>query len=194
MHIKKDLFDIFSAMLIQQPLTDHKSLFRTYPSTFTTDEIVENLSHLQFTHLVPTPNPEDPSQPLMTRTTTTFSMSSAMAKNLGKHFLNARLVENAVDPQNRSMKDRGIYSPTPKGKFMVQEFSQRASVSIRHLHAPLSLVQSFRIVHFERLPDDDQLSFSRANMTHAFKVMLDWLPTDTMMLDDMGGMLLCSFI
>ncbi|KAI9263518.1 hypothetical protein EDC94DRAFT_518315, partial [Helicostylum pulchrum] len=178
---------IYSALLIQQPLSDHRSLFRNYHSTFTTDEAVESLGRLQFTHLVSTPNPLDSSQPLLTRTTTTFSMSRDMAKILGQHFLNARLSENATDPQNRTMKDRGIWAPTPKGKFMIHNFSQRARVPIQHMHATLSKIHNFQIVLFERLLDDDQISFSRPNMTQAFKVMMEWLPTDNLMIDEIGG-------
>ncbi|KAI8639874.1 hypothetical protein BD408DRAFT_484516 [Parasitella parasitica] len=183
----KDLFDLYSALLIQQPLADHRSLFRTYPSTFTTDEAVESLGHLEFTHLVSAPNPLDASNPILTRTTTTFSMSRAMAKTLGQHFINARLAENATDPQNRTMKDRGIWSPTPKGKFMIQDFSHRARVPIKHMQAHLARIQTFSIVQFERLLDDDQISFSRQNMIDAFKTMMEWLPTDHIMIDDIGG-------
>ncbi|KAI9485704.1 MAG: hypothetical protein EXX96DRAFT_515213 [Benjaminiella poitrasii] len=183
----KDLFDLYSALLIQQPLTDHRSMFRTYPSTFTTDEAVEILGHLEFTQLVSTPNPIDPSSPILTRTTTTFNMSRTMAKNLGQHFINARLVENATDPQNRTMKDRGIWAPTPKGKFMIQDFSHRARVPIKHMQTSLARVHSFSVVMFERLLDDDQISFSRPNMMEAFKTMLEWLPTDSIMIDDIGG-------
>jgi hypothetical protein len=184
------LYDLYSALLIQLPLSDHRSLFRNYPSTFTTDEAVESLGYLQFTHLVSAPNPLDPSHPILTRTTTTFSMSREMAKTLGQHFINARLAENATDPQNRTMKDRGIWSPTPKGKFIIQDFSQRARVSIKHMQTPLSRIHNFQIVQFERLLDDDQLSFSRPNMTQAFKTMMEWLPTDNLMIDDIGGKLI----
>ncbi|OAC99461.1 hypothetical protein MUCCIDRAFT_42170 [Mucor lusitanicus CBS 277.49] len=188
----KDLFDIYSALLIQQPLTDHRSLFRTYPSTFTTDEAVESLGNLEFTHLVSTPNPLDASNPILTRTTTTFSMSRAMAKTLGQHFINARLTENATDPQNRTMKDRGIWSPTPKGKCMIQDFSRRARVPIKHMQSHLARIQTFPIVQFERLLDDDQISFSRQNMIEAFKTMMEWLPTDTILFDDVAGKLVGS--
>ncbi|KAI7902727.1 uncharacterized protein BX663DRAFT_552132 [Cokeromyces recurvatus] len=183
----KDLFDLWAALLIQLQLTDHRSLFRTYPSTFTTDEAVEILSHLEFTQLVSTSNPLDPSNPILSRTTTTFNMSRTMAKTLGQHFINARLVENATDPQNRTMKDRGIWIPTPKGKYMIQDFGHRARVSIKHMQSSLARVYSFPIVRLERLLDDDQLSLSRSNLMEIFKIMMEWLPTDTIMIDDVGG-------
>lgn len=167
---RQDMFDLYAALLIQLPLTDHRSLFRTYPSSFTTDEAVKCLADLKFTHIVRTPDPSDPTRQLATRTTTTFSMTPPMAKALGQHLLNARLIENAADPQNRTMKDKGIWQPTPKGKFMIQEFSKRAHVPISHMQQPLSRVESFKIFAFERLAEDDKLAFSRANMTEAFKV------------------------
>jgi len=116
-----------------------------------------------------------------------------MAKTLGQHFINARLTENATDPQNRTMKDRGIWSPTPKGKYMIQDFSRRARVPFKHMQPHLAPIQTFPIVQFERLLDDDQISFSRQNMIEAFKTMMEWLPTDTILFDDVAGKLLVSF-
>lgn len=115
-----------------------------------------------------------------------------MAKTLGQHFINARLTENATDPQNRTMKDRGIWSPTPKGKCMIQDFSRRARVPIKHMQSHLARIQTFPIVQFERLLDDDQISFSRQNMIEAFKTMMEWLPTDTILFDDVAGKLVGS--
>ncbi|KAI9312226.1 hypothetical protein BX666DRAFT_1989839 [Dichotomocladium elegans] len=183
----KDLFDLFSAFLIQLPLTDHRSLFRTYPCTFTTEEAVKCLADLKFTHVVRTIDPNDATRHVATRTTTTFSMSPKMAKALGTHMLNARLVEDAVNPQNRTMKDRGIWRPTPKGKYMIHEFSKRAHVSIQHLGDTLARVQNFKIFVFDRLRADDRLAFSRPNMTNAFRTMFAWLPMERLIADDVGG-------
>lgn len=164
------MFDLWSAFLIQIPLTDHRSFFRTYPSTFTTEEAVKVLGDLKFTHVVRTVDPNDPTRHVATRTTTTFSMSPNMAKTLGTYMVNARLAEDAVNPQNRTMKDKGIWRPTPKGKFLAQEFAQRAHVSMSHMQDPLSRIGNFKIFALERLRVDDRLSFSRVNLTNAFKV------------------------
>ncbi|KAL0079297.1 regulator of G protein signaling domain-containing protein [Phycomyces blakesleeanus] len=182
----KDLFDIFGAFLIQTPLKDHRSIFRTYPNSITTDEAVLTLSDLKFVHVIRTPDPNDPNVQIATRTTTTFSMTREMAKTLGQHMLNSRLAENAADPQNRTMKDRATWYVTPKGKYMVQDFSQRAGVSISHIQKSLDRIDSFRIVKFDRLIDTDSLSFARPNMTTAFKTMMAWLPTETLLADDVG--------
>lgn len=93
-----------------------------------------------------------------------------MAKTLGQHFLNARLIENASDPTNRTMRDKGVWQVTPKGKYMIQDFSHRAHVSTSHMRESLSRIESFKIFVFERLTDDDKLAFARANLTAAFQV------------------------
>lgn len=164
------MFDLWSALLTQIPLTDHRSFFRSYPSTFTTEEAVKILGDLKFTHVVRTVDPNDPTRHVATQTTTTFSMSPNTAKTLGTYMVNARLAEDAVNPQNRTMKDKGIWRPTPKGKFLAQEFAQRAHVSMSHMQDPLSRIGNFKIFALERLRVDDRLSFSRVNLTNAFKV------------------------
>ena len=164
------MFDLFSALLIQVPLTDHRSLFRTYPGTFSTEEAIKVLADLKFTHVVRTPDPADPTRHLATRTTTTFSMSANMAKTLGTHFLNGRLAEDAVNPQNRTMKDKGIWRPTPKGKYMVQQFAKRAHVAIDHVLNAMTRIDSFKVFPLERLASDDRLAFNRNNLTNCFRV------------------------
>ncbi|KAI7853369.1 hypothetical protein BDC45DRAFT_606594 [Circinella umbellata] len=183
----KDLFDLFSALLIQMPLTEHRSFFRTYPGTFTTEEAVKSLADLKFTHVVRIPDPADPTRQIATRTTTTFSMSPTMAKALGTHILNGRLAEDALNPQNRTMKDKGIWRPTPKAKYMIQQFSKRAHVSVSHMQESMSRIDSFKIFTFDRLNKDDQLEFNRNNMSNGFRTMMAWLPTEKLLADDVGG-------
>ena len=164
------MFDLFSALLIQMPLTEHRSFFRTYPGTFTTEEAVKSLADLKFTPVVRIPDPADPTRQIATRTTTTFSMSPDMAKALGTHILNGRLAEDALNPQNRTMKDKGIWRPTPKAKYMIQQFSKRAHVSVSHMQESMSRIDSFKIFTFDRLHKDDQLEFNRNNMSNGFRV------------------------
>ncbi|KAI9256663.1 hypothetical protein BDA99DRAFT_517018 [Phascolomyces articulosus] len=183
----KDLFDLFSALLIQMPLTEHRSFFRTYAGTFTTEEAIKSLADLKFTHVVRTPDPADPTRQISTRTTTTFSMTPIMAKTLGTHVLNARLAEDALNPQNRTMKDKGIWRPTPKAKYMIQQFSKRAHVSVSHMQESMARIDSFKIFTFERLHKDDKLAFNRPNMTNCFRTMMAWLPTEKLLADDVGG-------
>ncbi|KAI8139438.1 hypothetical protein BJV82DRAFT_627234 [Fennellomyces sp. T-0311] len=184
----QDLNDLFAALVIQHGLRDHRYRFRTIPASFVFIEGIEVLGHLQFTHVMRTPDPADPSRVIATRTVTTFTMAPKMARTLGQHFCASRLVENAIDPANHNLRDKAIYIMTPKSKFFIQDFSQRAQVSIKHMEAGLSRIDSFNIVRLERLPQhDDQLAFSRPNMTLAFKTMMAYMPMESLLADDAGG-------
>ncbi|CEG77704.1 hypothetical protein RMATCC62417_12409 [Rhizopus microsporus] len=194
----KDLYDMFSAVLLQIELTDHRTFFRTYPYTFTTDEAIKVMSSLQFIHVHRQPDPSDPSRQISTRTTTTFTMDTTTAKNMIQYFLSARLIMNATDPNNWTVKDKGLWCPTLKGKYILEEFADYTQVEMKNsliaaLNAPymvpsVSGSTGGRIIKLDRLTDhDDQITFSRANMTIAFKAMLASLPLDALVLDDVGG-------
>lgn len=190
---------MFAAVLFQVTLTDHRVMFRTYPYTFTTDEAAKAMSELVFIHLHRHPDPADPSRQVATRTTTTFSMDYATAKNIIQHFLSARLIMSATDPSNLNVRDRGLYCPTLKGKYVLEEFTDYTQVEmtaslIAALNAPhMSLGSSgstgSRIITLDRLADyDDQITFSRPNMTAAFKTMISSLPLDVLLMDEIGGL------
>ncbi|CAO3594547.1 unnamed protein product [Absidia cylindrospora] len=133
---------------------DHRSLFRTYPASFTTDNMIEVLDHLQFTHVLRQPDPHDPHKQLETKTITTFSMTRTMAKQLGQHFLTARLIESASDPTGtRTMKDRSIWTVTSKGKWMVYNFAERGHVAWNeqsHTSMALKVVPDRKVVLLDR--------------------------------------------
>ncbi|CDH57913.1 probable regulator of g-protein signalingprotein [Lichtheimia corymbifera JMRC:FSU:9682] len=184
----QDLNDLFAALVIQHGLRDHRYRFRTIPNSFVFAEAIEVLGHLQFTHIIKAPDPADPSRLIATRTTTTFSMSPKMGKTLAQHFATSRLLENAIDPSNRVMKDKAIWLLSPKGKYVIQDFSHRARVSIQSLQSALTKIDAFNVVVLERLSDrDDRLAFARPNMTIAFKTMMAYLPMESLLADDAGG-------
>lgn len=181
--------------MLQIELTDHRVLFRTYPYTFTTDEAAKVLNCLKFIYIARSPDPEDPTRQIATRTTTTFSMGFSSAKNLLQEFLWARLIKNTTDPDNWYVKDRGVWSPTLKGKHVIEGFARDTQMKISErlktaLDSPsISDGPSGRLIVLDRLTEnDDQLTFSRPNMTTAFSAMLSNLPTDELMIDDVGGL------
>lgn len=189
---------MFSAVLLQVALTDHRVMFRTYPYTFTTDEAAKVMSSLVFIHVHRCPDLTDPSRQVATRTTTTFSMDYPTAKNLIQHFLSSRLIMSATDPTNWSVRDRGLWCPTLKGKYVMEEFTDYTQVEmtetlIAALNAPYMSPGSSgstgsRIILLDRLIDnDDQITFSRPNMTAAFKAMMSSLPHDALLMDEIGG-------
>ncbi|KAI8066681.1 hypothetical protein BC940DRAFT_302062 [Gongronella butleri] len=183
----KDLFDLFAALVIQLKLCDHRAFFRTYPSTFTTDEAADCLKDLKFTHVIRIPDPSGQGYQ-STRTTTTFSMDRQTAKHLLQHFVHARVMSNAVEPGSLSIKDKNIWCITSKGKHMVEDFSARAFVSIDHVTTHLATVPSNAIVNLDRIAGTDQLAFDRRNITNCFVTMMSKIPLERILADDVGGL------
>ncbi|KAI9019295.1 hypothetical protein CLU79DRAFT_795063 [Phycomyces nitens] len=184
----KDLHDILAAFIIQSNLSDHRTLFRTYRFSFTTEEAIQVLGHLQFTHVLRTPDPLDSTRQVSTRTTTTFSMTKGMAKTLCQQFLQARLIENAADPSNRLIRDKAIWCPTPKGKCMIQDFSIRAQVSIDHLTDCLERLKTIHVVTLDRQNNrENTLAFSRPSVSLAFQWMTRYIPCDVLLTDEVNG-------
>ncbi|CAO3592267.1 unnamed protein product [Absidia cylindrospora] len=60
-----------------------------------------------------------------TVTTTTFNMERGVGKALCQQFLWSRLMVNAVDPSNRSFRDRGLWQLDFKGSAVLLDFCQR---------------------------------------------------------------------
>ncbi|KAI8987790.1 hypothetical protein BDF20DRAFT_904718 [Mycotypha africana] len=191
---------MFAAVLLQINLKDHRVMFRTYPFTFTTDEAAKVMSCLTFIYIHRKPDPIDPTRQIATRTTTTFSMDVTTAKNILQLFLSARLICSATDPTNWSIRDKGLWCPTMKGKYVMEEFADTTQVEmsatlIAALNAPYMALNTScgsstgsRIITLDRLiENDDQITFSRPNMTAVFKAMMSSLPRDTLLVDDVPG-------
>ncbi|KAI8341492.1 hypothetical protein BC941DRAFT_467548 [Chlamydoabsidia padenii] len=183
----KDVFDLFSAMILQLELSDHRSFFRNYPSTFTTDEAATCLKALKFSHVVKSPEPNSNGYRL-TRTTTTFYMERAIAKALLQQFLNTRLIMIATDPTARTAKDKGIWALTSKGKRMIIDFGERAFVSVDHMSRHLATISTISVFALERIKETDQLAFERDNITSCFKLMMTKIPLENILADDVGGL------
>ncbi|KAI8993195.1 regulator of G protein signaling domain-containing protein [Pilobolus umbonatus] len=193
----KDLYDIFAAVLLQIKLTDHRVLFRTYPYSFTTDEASKVMSSLKFTHIHRQPDPKDSTVLVATKTTTTFSMDNSTAKKLMQHFLSARLIMSSADLNNWNLKDKGIYCPTLKGKYVLEEFAEYTQVDMTdNLKSAFNVPYmstginntGIKLITLDRLTEnDDKITFSRPNMTTAFKAMMAHLPTDALLPDDVSG-------
>lgn len=195
---------MFAAVLLQISLKDHRVMFRTYPYTFTTDEAAKVMESLVFIHVHRNPDPVNPSRQIATRTTTTFSMDFSTAKHMLQQFLSARLIVSATDPTNWSIRDKGLWCPTLKGKYVMEEFTDSTQVEmtdtlIAALNAPYMSPGSSgstgsRIITLDRMVDnDDQITFSRPNMTAAFKAMMSSIPRDALLIDDVGGVEKKSF-
>ncbi|KAI8391005.1 regulator of G protein signaling domain-containing protein [Radiomyces spectabilis] len=174
----KDIHDLFAALIVQIPLSTHRYLFRNYNNTFSSEDAIQALGSLRFSHSVRSPDPNNPSRLLRTTTTTTFNMARDMAKALCQHFQNCRLMESAIDPQNRSFRDKGIWHLTPKGLCVLQDFCVRTEVDMTSMRKHFSHIEPIQLVRLERSPDDDQLLLGRQNVSLVFRVMMSSLPME----------------
>ncbi|KAI9255688.1 regulator of G protein signaling domain-containing protein [Phascolomyces articulosus] len=172
----KDIHDLFAALIVQIPLDTHRYLFRNYPNTFTSEDAIQALGSLRFSHTARMPDPNDPSKLLRTTTTTTFNMEKDMAKALCQQFQQCRLTENATDPQSRSFRDKGIWQLTPKGLCVLQDFCVRTEADMTQLRKNFGHIEPIQLVRLERHADDDQITFGRQNLSVVFHIMMTCLP------------------
>lgn len=101
-----------------------------------------------------------------------------MAKSLCQQFQNCRLIENAVDPQNKTFRDKGIWYLTPKGLCILQDFCVRTEVDLATLRKHFTHMEVIHLVHLERNIDNDQLVLNLATASIIFRVMMTNLPLD----------------
>ncbi|SAM00542.1 hypothetical protein [Absidia glauca] len=188
---KKDIHDLFAALIVQTPLTTHRYLFRNYYNTFSSEDAITALGSLRFSHTVRTPDPNDPSRLTRTTTTTTFNMAKDMAKALCSQFQACHLMQNAVDPNSSrsssnsgssggsgTISDKTIWQLTPKGLCVLQDFCVRTEVDMSSMRQYFGDIYPIQLVRLDRHSDDDQLMLGRQNVSLIFMVMITSLPLE----------------
>ncbi|KAI9233922.1 MAG: hypothetical protein BYD32DRAFT_352793, partial [Podila humilis] len=191
----KVIFDLFSTLMVSLPIENHKILFKTYPNSFTAEEAIANLGGLQFIQSNRDTDPKDPTRIITHVVTTQFSLSRDMAKNLCQTFMDARLFENAVDPNRREFQNKGIYQVTPKGAHILAKFVHRNALPVdetRHITANASA----NLVYLERADDEDAIILTQKQVDTIFKrfagaepniARTPGSPTDSPMVASPGG-------
>ncbi|KAF5321704.1 hypothetical protein D9619_001069 [Psilocybe cf. subviscida] len=176
----KDTLDLFATLVVSLQLGPHKQLFRTFPHSFSTDEACQNLASLKFSQSNRGPDPREPSRVVTTTTTTTFSMTREMAKAMSQHFMDARLIENAVDPSANLFKDRGTYQLTPKGLHVLERFISKNGINADHLQ-PVFTSQPIciKLLHLERRSSDDEIIVTQSVVTALFRRFVGRTPNYT---------------
>ncbi|KAF9404586.1 hypothetical protein BGZ94_004085 [Podila epigama] len=154
--------------MVSLPIENHKVLFKNYPNSFTSEEAIANLGGLQFIQSNRDTDPKDPTRIITHVVTTQFSLSRDMAKNLCQTFMDARLFENAADPNRREFQNKGIYQVTPKGAHILAKFVHRNSLPVdetRHITAN----SSANLVYLERADDEDAIILTQKQIDNVFK-------------------------
>lgn len=168
---------MFATLIVSLQLKTHRLYFKTYHNSFTTDEAAENLSALKFSQSNRAPDPREPSRVVTTTTTTTFSMTRDMAKGICQHFMDAKLIENAADPQAPLFKDKGVFQLTPKGLHILERFITKNGINGEHLLTVFSAQPiCMRLLHLERRAHDDELLINRPIIEVIFKRFCGRMP------------------
>ncbi|KAG0080543.1 hypothetical protein BGZ90_012029 [Linnemannia elongata] len=164
----KNIFDLFSTLMISLPIINHKTLFKSYPNSFTAEDAISQLAGLHFIQSNHDADPNDPTR-IITRTVRThFSLPRDMAKNLCQTFMDAGLFESASDPGKREFQNRGIYQVTGKGAHIVEKFVHRNGLPVeatRHITSNATP----RIMVLERAEDEDAIVLNQKAVDAIFK-------------------------
>ncbi|KAG0223177.1 hypothetical protein BGX31_008657 [Mortierella sp. GBA43] len=182
----KNIFDLFSTLMISLPIENHKVFLRSYPNSFTADDAISNLGGLQFIQANHDADPKDPTRIITRVVTTQFSLSREMAKNLCQTFMDARLFESASDATRREFHNKGIYQVTGKGAHIVEKFVHRNALSIdetRHITSNATP----RILFLERSEDEDAIMLNHKAVDIIFKRFAGLRPNVVTRVSDSQG-------
>jgi hypothetical protein len=153
-------------MVSQVQFSTHRYMFRNYVNSFLSEDAITQLGALQFSKALDSANH-----------ISTYNMSRDMAKALIQQFLWTRLIENSVEPQNRTYRDKGIWRLSSKGLCVLQEFCVNTKSDIgcfvKHVDASAKLMFLIRI---ERLVENDRLNCQMKYLTSLFAIMIASLP------------------
>ncbi|WWC89532.1 uncharacterized protein L201_004456 [Kwoniella dendrophila CBS 6074] len=181
----KDTHDLFCTLVVSLEFETHRNFFKSYPSSFTTDDACSNLSSLKFSQSQRAADPKDPTRIITTTTTTTFSMSREMAKAICQHFMDSHLIENATDLDSLHFKDRGIYMLTAKGLHILERFVTKNGISADHLIKIFSTQPiCMKLLHLERRSVDDEIIITRGVIEVLFRRFAGREPNISKMSDD----------
>jgi hypothetical protein len=157
--------------MISLPLKSHRVRFKTYPFTFTTEEALQNMASLRLTQTNRMDDPKvdieyshsadlkNAGRIVTTTTSTSFSIGKEMARTIGGQFVQARLVEAAVDAGSSSFdKDKSLWQITPKGMHVLHRFANRNGIASNTLSTLLaSNLTTMNLIILERDDVTDQI-------------------------------------
>lgn len=146
-------------------------MFRNYCNTFSSEDAIQELGILKFTKSSESTEYQNVS------TTTTFQMNRDMAKALIQQFLWTRLIVNAVEPYNRTYRDKGLWRLSSKGLCVLQEFCIKTKMDIGKFATYVDPSARFiYLIQIERLKDNDRLNCKRKYISCLFAIMIASLP------------------
>lgn len=150
--------------------TTHRYMFRNYSFTFTSEEAITEILELNISSAAAA----------RATSSTALKMERDMAKALIQQFLWTRLIESAVEPHNRTYRDKGLWRLKSKGLCVLQD-QCRHNVTLDLLQrfkdsVDSSTVEPMFLIQIERLEENDRMNCNRKYITCLFAIMIASLP------------------
>ncbi|EKM54924.1 uncharacterized protein PHACADRAFT_185750 [Phanerochaete carnosa HHB-10118-sp] len=182
----RSLLNIYATFALALPLHTTYRWFTKYNNAFVFDEAMRILADLKVSQRLP--GPQAPAESgVAAAKTVAYSFAPDAARRLCELFMAARLVEAVTDPQSRTFVRSSVYTLTPKGLHVVEQFAARSggeSFSVKHNFTAdgskgsgepavvrLLAVQPVctTLLHLVRRWDDDEVVISATVVRAAFR-------------------------
>lgn len=145
-------------------------MFRNYAYTFTSEQALTEIGALGITSAAAA----------RASLTTAQKMERDMSKALIQQFLWTRLIENAVEPSNRTYRDKGLYRLKSKGLCVLQDFCIKSNIIELLVQfkncVEIASTEPMFLIHVERTEDNDRMNNKRKYITSLFAIMIASLP------------------
>lgn len=145
-------------------------MFRNYTNTFTSEQAISEIGALNITSAAAA----------RASLATAQKMERDMSKALIQQFLWTRLIENAVEPTNRTYRDKGLYRLKSKGLCVLQDFCIKSNIIELLVQfkncVEITSTEPMFLIHVERTEEHDHMNTKRKYITSLFAIMIASLP------------------
>ncbi|KAF8524842.1 regulator of G protein signaling domain-containing protein, partial [Hysterangium stoloniferum] len=166
----KNTLDLFGTLFTSLELWPHSRVSKTFPYSFTTDEATAKLASLRFSQFSCSPGPNNHAHITCWGEVNTFCLVRQAAYETLQHFMDARLIENAVTPTLEKIEmPNGLYTVTPKGLHIIERFITNKCLSEHQLLAVFaSNPVCTTLLHVKR-DETDKLDMSLSMVIKIFR-------------------------
>ncbi|KJA23773.1 hypothetical protein HYPSUDRAFT_39616 [Hypholoma sublateritium FD-334 SS-4] len=168
---QKDTCDLFCSLMLSIKLAKHKRMaFKTYHNSFLGHDAMRRFESLM---VIRSPDARDPANliPMSMRETNSPEDSALWLMQL---FVDSSLIQDATTKEETLFFEKsGIYTPTPKGVRILEEFIRECDLEAEaaHLVAVLGAQPMPRpkLIRISRNPADDELILTHPVVWHLFR-------------------------
>ncbi|KAG2198618.1 hypothetical protein INT47_001065, partial [Mucor saturninus] len=165
-----DIHGLFFTLMSQITFSTNRYMFRNYANTFTSEQAISEIGALNITSAAAA----------RASLATAQKMERDMSKALIQQFLWTRLIENAVEPGNRTYRDKGLYRLKSKGLCVLQDFCIKSNVIELLVQfkncVEIASTEPMFLIHVERTEENDRMNTKRKYITSLFAIMIASLP------------------